>query len=67
MAKATLDRLDQKLDDLKELVLETTKTVKEQNSRIYSLERGRAYLLGIGTAISAAMSTLSIIAYRVFK
>ena len=58
MAKATLDRIDQKLDDLKETVVSLIASVDKQNGRIGKLERWRAYAIGIATAASVILGRI---------
>lgn len=49
---ATLEQLDQKLDDLKELVFRLVQVEEKQNDRINALERWRAYVVGISVAVA---------------
>lgn len=49
---ATLEQLDQKLDDLKELVFRLVAVEEKQNDRINALERWRAYVVGISVTVA---------------
>lgn len=59
---ATLEQLDQKLDDLKELVqlsrTEAKDKFEKHEERLGALERWRAYVIGISAAITVVIGRI---------
>jgi len=56
--RATLERVDQKLDDLILVVREIKESLDKHADRIGSLERWRSWMVGVGSAISGYLTFL---------
>ena len=56
--RVTLERMDQKLDDLILVVVEVKDSLKSNSDRISSLERWRSWMVGVGSAVSGYLTFL---------
>lgn len=56
--RVTLERMDQKLDDLILVVVEVKDSLKANSDRIGSLERWRSWMVGVGSAVSGYLTFL---------